>query len=304
METTAHLPGPSSTPISSPDAAPRSWRAGIAPLAAPLPHAHRLLTRVLCRGIMLTFGQLLEVEHAARLAALPEPAIFALNHSGSLEALLVPAALIYLRAGRPVHFLADWMYLAAPGLGWLLRQSEPVPVYGKRARFGLGERHRRERLRRPVLDACRRHLERGESLGIFPEGTRNRRSAGLLRGRLGLGELALAAAAPVVPATIRYPARARLGRAPRIGRLVLTIGEPLEFAAERRQAAADPAARRGLARLVTERVMAALATQLAQTCLPPAPRAAAAPRTPRHLAGSPGGDELSSSAAPTGSEAT
>jgi 1-acyl-sn-glycerol-3-phosphate acyltransferase len=288
METTAHLPGPSSTPISSPDAAPRSWRAGIAPLAAPLPHAHRLLTRVLCRGIMLTFGQLLEVEHAARLAALPEPAIFALNHSGSLEALLVPAALIYLRAGRPVHFLADWMYLAAPGLGWLLRQSEPVPVYGKRARFGLGERHRRERL------------------GIFPEGTRNRRSAGLLRGRLGLGELALAAAAPVVPATIRYPARARLGRAPRIGRLVLTIGEPLEFAAERRQAAADPAARRGLARLVTDRVMAALATQLAQTCRPPAPRAAAAaaPRTPRHLAGSPGGDELSSPAAPAGSEAT
>jgi 1-acyl-sn-glycerol-3-phosphate acyltransferase len=239
------------------------WRPGLAALGAPLPHMRRRLTRVLCRGVMATLGQLIEVEHAERLAAIPEPAIFALNHANALEALLVPAALLYLRAGRPLHFLADWMYVEAPLLGWLLRQAEPIPVYGKPARFRLRERHRRERLRRPVVDACLAQLARGESIGIFPEGTRNRRGSALLRGRRGLGELALAAAVPVVPATISYPARTRLGRVPHAGRLVLDIGEPLDFSAERRQLAAAAAGRGRLVRQVVERVMSALAAQLA-----------------------------------------
>jgi 1-acyl-sn-glycerol-3-phosphate acyltransferase len=241
----------------------RRWRPGLAPLGAPLPHMRRRVTRVLCRGVMASLGQLIEVEHAERLAAIPEPAIFALNHANALEALLVPAALLYLRAGRPLHFLADWMYVEAPVLGWLLRQSDPIPVYGKPARFRLRERHRRERLRRPVLEACLAQLDRGESIGIFPEGTRNRRGGALLRGRRGLGELALAAAVPVVPAAISYPAQARLGRVPHAGRLLLTIGEPLDFSAERRQLAGAAASRGRLARQVVERVMSALAAQLA-----------------------------------------
>ncbi len=242
----------------------QTWRPGLAPLRAPLPLMQRRLTRVLCRGLMATLGQLVEVAHAERLAAIPEPAIFALNHGNALEALLVPTALLYLRQGRPLHFLADWMYVEAPVLGWLLRQAAPVPVYGKPARFRLGERHRRERRRRPVVAACLAELERGESIGIFPEGTRNRRGGALLRGRLGLGELALAAAVPVVPATISYPAQARLGRVPHAGRLVLAIGEPLDFSAERRELLAGTASRGRLARRVVNRVMSALAGQLAQ----------------------------------------
>jgi 1-acyl-sn-glycerol-3-phosphate acyltransferase len=217
---------------------------------------------------MLTLGRLVEVEHRERLAAIPEPAVFALNHSNSLEALLAPATLLYLRQGRPLHFLADWMFVEAPVLGWLLRQSEPIAVYGKPARFRLRERHRRRRLRQPVIEACLDHLARGESVGMFPEGTRNRDSSRLLRGRLGLGELVLAASAPVpvVPIAIRYPARQRLGRVPRLGRLVLAIGEPLDFTAERRQLqlTAAPGARRDLARRVVDRVMAVLAAELAE----------------------------------------
>jgi 1-acyl-sn-glycerol-3-phosphate acyltransferase len=261
-----------------------SWRAGLAPLTAPLPHFRRPAARLLCRGLMLTLGRLVEVERRERLAAVPEPAIFALNHSNALEALLAPTALLYLRQGRPLHFLADWMFVEAPGLGWLLRQSEPIAVYGKPARFRLArsaatgdkrsrgrlrERHRRERLRRPVLATCLEHLGRGESIGIFPEGTRHRDGSHLLRGRLGLGRLALAAAVPVVPVAIRYPygrlghsPSGRQGRAPRLGRMVLSIGEPLDFAAERRQAAAAPEAARELARHVVDRVMAALAAAL------------------------------------------
>jgi 1-acyl-sn-glycerol-3-phosphate acyltransferase len=254
-----------------------SWRPGLAPLTAPLPHLRRPAARLLCRGLMLTLGQLVEVEHRERLAALPEPAIFALNHRYALEALLAPTVLLYLRRGAPLHFLADWMYVEAPGLGWLLRQGEPIAVYGKPARFRLRESHRRERLRRPVLDACRECLGRGESIGIFPEGTRNRDGRRLLRGRLGLGELALTAAAAVVPVAISYPNRETTrepnrerwrepdhppDRPPGWGRMVLSIGEPLDFAAERRQLAEAPRERRELARRVVDQVMAALAGAL------------------------------------------
>jgi 1-acyl-sn-glycerol-3-phosphate acyltransferase len=244
--------------------APARWRAGLAPLTAPLPHFRRVVPRRLCRGIMLTLGRLVEVEGRERLAEIPEPAVFALNHSNLVEALLAPATLLYLRQGRPLHFLADWMFVEAPVLGWLLRQGEPIAVYGKPARFRLRERHRRQRLRQPVLDACLDRLARGESIGLFPEGTRNRDPHRLLRGRLGVGELALAAAVPVVPVAIRYPAWRRLGRAPRLGRLVLAIGEPLDFTAERRQLqlTAAPRARRELARRASDRVMAALAAGL------------------------------------------
>jgi 1-acyl-sn-glycerol-3-phosphate acyltransferase len=282
------------------------WRPGLAPLTAPLPYFRRPAARRLCRGVMLTLGQLVAVEHRERLAAVPEPAIFALNHRNRIEALLAPTVLLYLRRGAPLHFVADWMFVETPVLGWLLRQSEPVAVYRKPALFRWRDGYRRERLRRrPVLDACLDYLERGESVGIFPEGTRNRDGGCLLRGRLGLGELALRAKVPVVPVAIKYPDRddwrapegGALGRAPEggalgrapggalgrapggdvwrapygllgrvLGRMVLSIGEPIDCAAERREldaATASPSgARRELARRLVDRVMAALAAEL------------------------------------------
>ncbi|HEY6321827.1 MAG TPA: lysophospholipid acyltransferase family protein [Thermoanaerobaculia bacterium] len=261
MERTAHESAAAATPAAfhAPrlGASPVAWHAGLAPLTAPLPHFRRPIARRLCRVLMLTMGQLVAVEHRERLAAVPEPAIFALNHSNALEALLAPTVLLYLRRGAPLHFLADWMFVEAPGLGWLLRLSEPIPVYRKPARCRWREAHRRERARRPVLDACLEHVRRGESVGIFPEGSRNRDAGRLLRGRLGLGELALRAGVPVVPVAIRYPSRPPHGRC----RMVLSIGEPLDCAAERRLAAAA-GPRRELARRVVDRVMSALAVQL------------------------------------------
>ncbi len=216
--------------------------------------------RACLKGVMLTFGRLVEVEGEERLASIPEPAIFALNHSNSVEAVLAPATLMYLRGGRPVHFLADWMYLHLPVIGWLMRVGEPIPVYSKPAWWRLGDAYRRERLKEPVVDRCLARLAAGGSLGIFPEGTRNSNPARLLPGRGGLGEIVLRSAAPVVPVGLHYPAADRLGRAPWLGRLVLRVGEPIPFQEEREAAArlATGRARREIARRVVVRVMSAL----------------------------------------------
>ncbi|HSF41122.1 MAG TPA: lysophospholipid acyltransferase family protein [Thermoanaerobaculia bacterium] len=229
-------------------------------LRAELPGMPRLSRRIALKTVLGAFGGLVTVEGAERLAAGPEPAIFALNHNTTFESLLVPCALLYLRGGRPLHFLVDWMYLHLPLLGWVIRQCDPIPVYRKPSRFRLREVYRVSRAKEPVLDLCLARLAAGGSLGIFPEGTRNADPERLLRGRSGVGELVLRSAAPVVPVGIHYPAWARLGRAPRLGRLVLRVGEPLDFVAEREEALAAPAgrARREVARRAVSRVMASL----------------------------------------------
>ncbi|MES1245389.1 MAG: lysophospholipid acyltransferase family protein [Acidobacteriota bacterium] len=227
-------------------------------LAADLPEMPGR-RRAALKALMIAFGPLIEVEKPERIAV-PGPVLFALNHNNATEAVLVPAALMWLRDGALVSFLADWMYLHVPGVGWLLREGGVIPVFRKPARWNVRETYRRERLKEPVLEACLERLAAGDSIGIFPEGTRNPDPDRLLRGRSGLGELALRSSAPVVPVGIRYPAADRLGRAPKIGRTVLVPGEPLRFESEREAGrGASPRDRRALSRRIVERVMSELA---------------------------------------------
>jgi 1-acyl-sn-glycerol-3-phosphate acyltransferase len=235
-------------------------------LTAELPAMSSTSRRFLTRGLMLTVGGLVEVDHPERLRSLTGPVLFALNHSNAFEALAAPLALVWHRGGRPVHFFADWMYLHLPLVGWVLRHSEPIPVYGKPARWRLGERFRRaQACREPPLEAALARLAAGGSVGIFPEGTRNGDPARLLRGRGGLGEIVLQSTAPVVPVGIRHPAAERLGRTPVAGRIELRIGEPMDFP-ERALAAGSPAwMRRALVRRVISRVMAEVAALAGKT---------------------------------------
>lgn len=260
------------------------WRPSLGGLLRhPLPAAGPV-TAGLLRGAAITLGRGLAVEGAERLAAAGDPSILALNHNNTVESLAVPAAVQIVRGGRPVSYLVDWMYLQIPVTGWLIGRCDPIPVWRKRARWGLWERRRREGAARrdPIAEALDR-LAAGRSVGLFPEGTRNRRGDRLLRGRSGLGRLVLASTAPVLPVGIHYPAAGRLGRVPRIGRAVVRVGEPLRFAAERaawREAQSDPAAlrrlERRLGRQVVERVMAELAALSGKAATP----ATAAERRP------------------------
>jgi len=221
----------------------------------PAPLSLDASARAVLSALKLTFGPFVEVERPEHVSV-PGPAIFALNHSSSVEAVLVPSVLMWLRGGEPVCFLADWMYLHVPVVGWLLRRGHVIPVYRKPARWRFREAWRRERSRRPVLDDCLARLAAGASVGIFPEGTRNRDPERLLRGRSGLGELVLRSSAPVVAVGVHYPAAARLGRPPHLGRTVLRAGEPRLFAEERAAAPGlDPRERIALARRIVGRVM-------------------------------------------------
>ena len=194
-------------------------------LSAELPHLDPVSRRVL-RAVLLLWGPWIEVRLGHRLTSAPEPAIFALSHNNTVESVLAPAILLYLRDGRPVRFLIDWMYLHLPPMCWITGLGGCIPVFTKPAKFRLRERFRLRHRRRSPLVAALERLEAGESVGIFPEGTRNRDSHELLAGRRGIGRLALSSGAPVVPVGLDYPARQRLGRLPPLGRPRLIPGLP------------------------------------------------------------------------------
>lgn len=195
-------------------------------------------TRALLRGVLAASAGGIEVEGAGRLTEIGDPAIFALTHHNAFEALLAPAALMALRGGRLVRFLVDWMYLELPLAGRLLRHGQPIPVYRKAARWRWREALRREGLRgaSPTARALAA-LAGGTSIGIYPEGRRNADPWKLAPIRRGAAELALRSGAPLIPIGIRFPARERLGRLPRLGRMVLSVGDPLTTTELRRRAA-------------------------------------------------------------------
>jgi 1-acyl-sn-glycerol-3-phosphate acyltransferase len=205
---------------------PRVW-------SLDLPCLDGALRRLSLRTLLSLSGGTVSVTGASRLAAAPEPSLFALSHHNAWEAILAPAALMAMRRGRAVRFFADWMFVDLPWTGWLLRQARPIPVYGKPARFALRDSHRRrERRRSAPVDLAVEALAAGEDVGIYPEGRRNPDPFVLLRGRRGLGLVALRSGAAVVPVGVDFAARDRLGRTPRAGRFALRVGEPVRFDAE------------------------------------------------------------------------
>ncbi|UCE04012.1 MAG: 1-acyl-sn-glycerol-3-phosphate acyltransferase [Candidatus Latescibacterota bacterium] len=88
------------------------------------------------------------------------PAIFAANHPQSVTDALV----LGLATERMVHYLAHSGMFENRVRAWFLRQSGVIPVY-RRADAG-------ESVARNVdmFSECRRVMQRGGALGIFPEG--------------------------------------------------------------------------------------------------------------------------------------
>ena len=112
------------------------------------------------------------------------PAVIVANHLSLLDILVLYGLF------RPFKWISKAELFRVPILGWNMWLNDYVPVW----------RGDRESVRR-MMDHCRRHLDRGSPVLLFPEGTR------ALDGRLqrfkdGAFRLAFEAKVPVYPVVL------------------------------------------------------------------------------------------------------
>ncbi len=172
------------------------------------------------------------------------PVILAANHVAAVD-----TAAIALTAGRPVSFLGKAEYFTGHGLrgralAAFLRALGYVPVDRGNAKAGLA-----------ALEAARAVLDAGGAFAIYPEGTRSL-DGRLHRGHTGVAALALATGAVVVPVALLGTERVQpIGaRFPRVHRVTVRYGEPLDFARYEGLGGSTV-----IRRAVTDEVMAAIA---------------------------------------------
>ncbi len=169
--------------------------------------------------------------------------ILASNHLSFIDSVVIP-----LTAPRPISFLAKAEYFQGKGLrGRLLRSLfkaiNAVPV--ERGTVHLAQ---------AALDAALEILQDDQAFGIYPEGTRSL-DGRLYRGKTGVAWLALTAGVPVVPVALEgteliQPVGRKL---PRIRRVTVRFGEPLDFSELHGQAGSAKVRRQ-----VTDEVMRAV----------------------------------------------
>lgn len=145
------------------------------------------------------------------LAHIPEGGvILAANHRSFLDPFVVG-----LCVRRPTYFVAKKELFDHRLLGWFLNCMGAFPV-------------RRGESDEEATATALALLERGAAVVIFPEGTRHR-SGPLHPPRRGVGRLALATGAPVVPIAVMGTERARNGWRIRPVRVDVRCGPPLTY---------------------------------------------------------------------------
>lgn len=227
-------------------------------------------TRLLVRSILGFFGCFLKVDNEAVLRTTPDPVIFVFNHNNYWETLVVSSYLLSQRTGKKLAFLSDWMFGRLPVFSWFLKRIDPIYTYRKNARFAFLNKCQQKADGQAVCQACLERLRNRQSLGIFPEGTRNKNPHQLKRGRKGVGEIALRSGVPVLPVGIASSQRPDHYHLPFFNPLILKFGSPLTFLEEctayqavTREAPLSPLERKKLQLLlsagVTHTIMLALA---------------------------------------------
>ncbi|MFN8179388.1 MAG: lysophospholipid acyltransferase family protein [bacterium] len=134
------------------------------------------------------------------------PAIVACNHVSNLDPPILGAIV-----AREAGFVAKQELFAVPGLGWLIRSLNAIPID-------------RSRLSRETLDTLVEFLDGGRVLILFPEGTRSR-SGDLLPAKPGVGMLLVRRPVTVIPAYIEGT-RSPLRNVFRRGRIRVVFGRP------------------------------------------------------------------------------
>jgi 1-acyl-sn-glycerol-3-phosphate acyltransferase len=170
-------------------------------------------------------------------------AFLASNHLSVSDSIFLP-----LMIDRPMSFLAKSDYFTGKGLkGWATRMF--MKATGQIAIDRTGGK-----ASEASLNTGLQVLGRGDLLGIYPEGTRSP-DGKLYRGRTGLARMALEAHVPVIPVVmVDTDVIMPIGRSiPRVGRVGVVIGEPLDFSRF-----AGMEGDRYILRSVTDEIMVAL----------------------------------------------
>lgn len=207
----------------------------------PLPAMQwQWLSRSITRGmLLLRHRKILAVEGAEHVQG-PEPFIFVANHSQRLEALLLPCLLAWLRDGRRVHFLADWNFALIPPIGLIYWCGGTILLTRKAARPAFLNVFKPLFTRKETGFArAAQRLAEGACIGVYPEGTVNRRPDRLLRGYAGAARLSLETGVPVVPAGVCFPGYTGHRPIEEQAPFRLTIGAPLAPGAAERRAPLD-----------------------------------------------------------------
>ncbi len=147
------------------------------------------------------------------------PAILVSNHLSFSDSIFLPLAV-----PRPVVFLAKSEYFTGKGLkGWLTALFFKVTNQLPMDRSGGAAS-------KAGLRAGMAVLEKGELLGIYPEGTRSP-DGRLHRGKVGVAKLVLATGVPVIPVAMIGTDKVQpIGkRVPHIRRIGIIVGEPMDF---------------------------------------------------------------------------
>lgn len=170
-------------------------------------------------------------------------AVIASNHVSFSDSIFLP-----LVVRRQIVFIAKSDYFVGKGLkGWFTKLFfsgvGAIPV----DRSGGKSAH-------AALETGLRVLGEGELFGIYPEGTRSP-DGKLYRGKTGVARLALQSQAPVIPVAMMNTGELQpIGKKlPRVGRVYIRIGEPIDFSRY-----AGLAEERAVERAVTDEVMYAL----------------------------------------------
>ncbi|WIK84542.1 lysophospholipid acyltransferase family protein [Pseudoglutamicibacter albus] len=147
------------------------------------------------------------------------PFIVASNHLSFFDSVIIQALM-----PRKVTFFAKAEYFTTPGFKGRLMKAfftsvGSIPVQRGQQAASVA-----------ALDKLVEILEAGSGVGIYPEGTRSR-DGRLYRGRTGVGWLALATGAPVVPVGLIGTDKLQPADSNRIRRhkFQLHVGQPLAF---------------------------------------------------------------------------
>ncbi|MEY4320334.1 MAG: hypothetical protein RLZZ471_275 [Actinomycetota bacterium] len=147
------------------------------------------------------------------------PAILASNHLSFSDSIFLP-----LQTRRPVVFLAKSEYFTGKGLKgmltrWFFKATGQLPIDRSGGKASEAS-----------LNTGLGVLSQGLLLGIYPEGTRSP-DGKLYRGRTGIARMALESKVPVIPVAMIDTEKVQpIGkRLPRIRRVGIIVGQPLDF---------------------------------------------------------------------------